>query len=70
MIIQIFTEKHFFSKFWTADTRDIVNPSFFSFLRGLHTDNPLVANKYTKNTNNWRKQVFFMKNKDVDKCCE
>ena len=27
----------------------MVDPSFFRFLKDLHTDNPLVANNYTKN---------------------
>ena len=49
MIIQIFTEKHFSSNFWTTDPLNMVDPSFFSFLRDPHTDNTLVANKYTKN---------------------
>ena len=53
MNIQIFIEKHFFSNFWTADPLNMVDPSFFIFLRDLHTDlhlhHPLVASKYTKN---------------------
>ena len=48
MIIKIFIEKHFSSNFWTADSLNMVHPSFFSFLRELHPDNILVANKYTK----------------------
>ena len=27
----------------------MVDPSFFRFLKDLHTDNPLVASNYTKN---------------------
>ena len=49
MIIQIFTENHFFSNVWTADSLNMVDPSFFSFLKDLHADNTLVTNKYTKN---------------------
>ena len=49
MIIQIFTEKHFPSNLWTADILNMIDPSFCSFLRDLHTDNTLVANKYAKN---------------------
>ena len=49
MIIQIFTNKHFSSNFWTADLLNMVDPSFFSALRKLHTDNTLVGNEYTKN---------------------
>ena len=49
MIIQVFTEKHFPSNFWTADPGNMVDPSLFSFLRDLHTVNTLVPNKYTKN---------------------
>ena len=49
MIVQILTEKHFSSNFWTADPLNMVDPSFFSFLKYLHTDNTLVASKYTKN---------------------
>ena len=49
IIIQIFTKKHFSFNFWTTDPLNIVDPSFVSFLRDLHTDDTLVANKYTKN---------------------
>ena len=49
MIIQIFTENDFFSNVWTADSLNMVDPSFFSFLKDLHADNTLVTNKYTKN---------------------
>ena len=48
MIIQIFTIKYFSSNFWTIDPLNMVDPSFFSFLRDLHTDNTLRTNKYTK----------------------
>ena len=48
MIIQIFTEKHFSCNFRTADSLNMVDTSFFTFLRYVHTDNSLVANKYTK----------------------
>ena len=49
MVFQIFTEKHFSCNFQTTDPLNMVDPSFFSFLRDLHTDDSLVANKYTKN---------------------
>ena len=49
MVIQIYTEKHFSSKFWTTVLLNMVGPSFFNFLRDLHIDNELLANKYTKN---------------------
>ena len=48
-IIQIVTEKHFSSNFWTADPLNMVDPSHFSFLKDLHTDNTLMANKCSKN---------------------
>ena len=48
VIIHIFTEKHFSSNFWTVDPLNMIDPSFFSFLRDLHIDHPLVANMYTK----------------------
>ena len=31
----------------------MVDPSFFRFLKDLHTDNPLVANNYTKKHQIW-----------------
>ena len=49
MIIQTFTEKYFSANLWTADSLNIVDLPFFSFMRYLHTGNPLVANKYNKN---------------------
>ena len=49
MIIQFFTEKHFSTNFRTTDPLNMVEPTIFSSLIDLHTDNPLVANKYTKN---------------------
>ena len=49
IIIQIFTEKHISFNLWKVDSLNMVDHSFFSFLRDLHTDNPLLANKYTKN---------------------
>ena len=49
MIVQIFTEKHFSSNFSTTYPLNMVDPSFFSFLRDLQTSDTLVANKYTKN---------------------
>ena len=49
MTIQIlWLKKHFF-KFWNADPLNMIDPWFFNFVRDLHTDNPLVANKYIKN---------------------
>ena len=39
--------KQFFSNFWSTDTLNTVDLSFYSFLRDLHTDNTLVANNYT-----------------------
>lgn len=48
MINQIFTEKRFSSSFWGADPLGIADSFSVSFLRGLYTDHPLVANKYTK----------------------
>ena len=48
MINQIFTEKHFSSSFWGADPLSIADSLLVSFLRGLYTDHPLVANKYTE----------------------
>ena len=47
----MFTEKHFSSNFGTADPLNMVDLSFISFLKDLHTDNTLVANKYTKTSN-------------------
>ena len=48
MINQIFTETRFSSSFWGADPLGIADSFSVSFLRGLYTDHPLVANKYTK----------------------
>ena len=56
MIIQIFTEKHFSSNFSTANNK--VDASFFSFFKDLHTDNTVVANRYTKNIK-WELDVVF-----------
>ena len=57
MISQIFAGKHFSSNFWTTDPLDMVDLSFFSFLRDLHADKTSVANKYTKNIKWGRKGV-------------
>ena len=48
MVIQIFTEKHFSTNFWTAVALKMVDPSFFSFWDIYILINILVANKYTK----------------------
>ena len=64
IIIHIFAEKHFSSNFKTADPLNMIDPSIFSFLRDLHTDNTLVGNKYTKNIRwGWMMphEVFFLK---------
>ena len=45
MVIQIFTEKFFSPFFKKADPLNMVDPSFFSFLRDLHTDNPFKSVK-------------------------
>ena len=65
MIIQASAERFSFN-FWTADPMNIVGPSF-SFLRDLHTDNQLGANKYTKNIKwGWMMphDVFFLKSRE------
>ena len=49
MIIQILTEKSISSNVWIAEPLNMADLSFFSFLRDLHTDHPLVASTYTKN---------------------
>ena len=49
MIIHIFTEKYFPQIFEPLIPWASLAPHFFSFLRGLHTDKTLEANKYTKN---------------------
>ena len=51
IIIQIFNETQFSSKFWTTDFLNIVDSSFFSFSRDLYTDNLFMANNYTRNIN-------------------
>ena len=49
LMIQIFTQKHYLSNFWTGDHLNMVDSSFCSFLRELHSNNILAASKYTKN---------------------
>ena len=49
IIIQILTEKSISSNVWIAEPLNMADLSFFSFLRDLHTDHPLVASTYTKN---------------------
>ena len=67
MIIKIFIEKVFFSNFWATDPLNMVDPSFFSFLRDLHIDATVVANNYTKKHKwgwmslNDATDVFFLK---------